>query len=41
MHGLETISYIRKSPANNDAHGIIQIGMLYFVFNADTLSTLF
>ena len=34
MHGLEPITHIRQRPTDDDAHGIVEIRLLEFVFNA-------
>ena len=33
VNRLETVAYVRQSPADDDRHGIIHVGFFHFIFN--------
>src|SRR3989338_11357490 len=33
MHGLQPVPRIRKRPSNDDAHGIVHVGLLHLVLD--------
>src|SRR5690606_9456199 len=35
MHGFQTVSRIRQRPSDDYAHGVVEIGLLEFVFDID------
>ncbi len=35
MDRLEAVSRIRQRPRHDDAHGVIEVGHLHFIFNID------
>ncbi len=35
MHRLQPVAHIRQRPADDDAHRVIHVGTLHFVFNID------
>ena len=35
VHRLEAIAHVRQGPANDHAHGVVEVGLLQLVFNID------
>ena len=35
MHGLQAVAHIRQSTANNDTHGIVEVGLPEFIFDVN------
>jgi hypothetical protein len=35
MNGFEAVSHVRQGPADDDAHGIVHIGLFHLIFDID------